>query len=129
MTCGRHPGQSNGRDPDVIGKSLCRVLELFLNGSGRTIEAFHRSIEMDPKNAAELQCQLEQATRLASSVYDPTTVERFRAFIEERRRKLVRLLSRDRPDDVIRARAREQHGRPSGRDEEFWLQAERELNE
>jgi hypothetical protein len=46
------------------------------------------------------------------------------------RQKLQRRLVPRRSKEQISARARElweQHGRPAGRDEEFWLQAESEL--
>ncbi|MBR1120865.1 DUF2934 domain-containing protein [Bradyrhizobium lablabi] len=86
---------------------------------------------MDDKNhPEELQRQLERATRLASSINDPTTVQRFLAFADELQQKLSRLLWRDRAHEAIQRRARElweQAGRPTGRDLEFWLQAEREL--
>jgi hypothetical protein len=88
---------------------------------------------MDRKdNPAEVQRQLEQATRLASAITDPTTAERFRAFAEELRQKLRRLLRRDPAHEAIRFHAHELwelNGRPAGRDLEFWLQAERELRE
>jgi hypothetical protein len=85
--------------------------------------------ESDP---GELQRKLEQANRLVRVVGDQTTLQRIRDFVEELRQKLQRSSAERRSRDAIRARARgiwEQNGRPSGRDEEFWLQAERELSE
>jgi DUF2934 family protein len=78
----------------------------------------------------ELERQLEQAQRLASEIADPTTFQRLKAFIEELRERLQRRLASRRSRQEIRARAHElweQDGRPSGRDLEFWLRAEREL--
>jgi predicted RNA-binding Zn ribbon-like protein len=83
----------------------------------------------DPR---ELQRQLEQAARLASATTDQTTYQRLREFVEELRRRLQRVLAARRSKEEIRARARElwdQHGRPAGRDLDFWLQAERELSQ
>jgi hypothetical protein len=81
----------------------------------------------DPR---ELQRQLEQAARLASVTSDQTTYQRLREFAEELRRRLQWVLAARRSKEQTRARARElweQHGRPTGRDLDFWLQAEREL--
>ena len=83
----------------------------------------------DPR---ELQRQIEQATRIASSVTDQTTVQRLRAFAEHLRLKLRQVVEARRTSHEIRARAREiweQNGRPVGRDVEFWLQAETEIRE
>jgi hypothetical protein len=81
----------------------------------------------------EIERQLEQAKRLASAAAsDPTTYQRMKEFVEELRQKLQRRLAARRTKEEIRARARElweQHGRPAGRDLEFWLQAERQLSE
>ena len=84
----------------------------------------------------ELERKLEQTTRLASLTSDQTTLQRLREFADELRQKLQRLISRRRAkrdlEAQIRARARElweQCGKPTGRDLEFWLQAERELLE
>ena len=78
----------------------------------------------------ELQRQLELATRIASSVTDQTTVERLRAWIEDLKQKLPHRLEARRIKQEITLRAREiweHNGRPSGRDLEFWLQAESEI--
>lgn len=83
----------------------------------------------------ELERKLEQARRLEATVSDQTTLQRLREFAEELKQKLQQYMPRRRPkfgsaQDGIRARAHElweQHGKPTGRDEEFWLRAEREL--
>jgi hypothetical protein len=78
----------------------------------------------------ELERQIERAKRLASHISDQTTSQRLWGFVEELRQKLQRRLAARRSREQIGARARElweQHGRPAGRDEEFWLQAESEL--
>ena len=83
----------------------------------------------DPR---ELQRQLELATRIASGVTDQTTVERLRAWIEDLKQNLRHRLEARRIRHETGTRARElweQNGRPSGRDVEFWLQAESEVNE
>lgn len=85
---------------------------------------------MDQSDPRELQRQIELATRIASSVTDQTTVERLRAWIEDLKQKLRQRLEARRIKHEITARARdiwEQNGRPSGRDVEFWLQAESEI--
>jgi hypothetical protein len=74
----------------------------------------------------KIEHQIEFATRAAALVKDETTGQRFRSFAEELRRKLRRLMRRGQ----VRARAYElweQAGRPSGRELEFWLEAERQM--
>jgi hypothetical protein len=81
----------------------------------------------DPK---ELERKIAQASRIASSVSDQTTVERLLAWADDLRLKLQQHRETRRSKDEIRTRARElweQNGRPSGRDLEFWLQAEGEM--
>jgi hypothetical protein len=80
----------------------------------------------DPR---ELERKIEQATRIVSRVNDQTTLERLRACLKQRLRQ--RLEAR-RIKQEITVRAQEiweQTGRPSGRDLEFWLQAESEISE
>ncbi|RZN16386.1 DUF2934 domain-containing protein [Bradyrhizobium sp. Leo121] len=80
----------------------------------------------------ELERQLAQAKRLASEITDQTTYQRLKAFVEDLGESLQRRLAARRSKQATRARAHElweQHGRPTGRDLEFWLQAERELSE
>jgi hypothetical protein len=58
--------------------------------------------------------------------------ERLRAWIEDLRQRLRQRLEARRTKQAISARAHELwelHGRPSGRDLEFWLQAESEISE
>jgi Zn-dependent oligopeptidase len=76
---------------------------------------------------------LEKANKyrdFARWVGDRETVQRILALTEELKQK-ARAVAR--PDeDKIRKRAREiweENNRPAGRDEEFWLQAEREFRE
>ena len=86
----------------------------------------------DSSEQERLRRQIEQADRLACSITDQTTVERFRAFAGDLRQRLRRFLRRDKYHEAIRARAYElweRAGWPSGRDLEFWLQAERELKD
>ena len=66
----------------------------------------------------------------ARAIGDSETVHRILALTAKLKQRALALA---RPSqNRIRRRARqiwEQNGRPSGRDEEFWLQAERELRE
>jgi hypothetical protein len=83
----------------------------------------------DPK---ELERKIEQASRIASRVNDPTTVERLTAWAQDLRHRLRQILETSHTKQEIRARARElweQNGRPAGRDVEFWLQAEAEIKD
>ena len=84
------------------------------------------------EDSRDLARKIEQATRIASRVTDQTTVERLRAWIEDLKQKLRQRLEAGRIKQEITVRAREiweQNGRPVGRDLEFWLQAESEINE
>jgi hypothetical protein len=83
----------------------------------------------DPR---ELERKIAQASRIASSVSDQTTVGRLLTWAEDLRRKLQQHRETRRTKEEIRTRARElweQSGRPEGRDVEFWLQAESEVSE
>jgi hypothetical protein len=83
----------------------------------------------DPRR---LETEIERAKRLASGVGDRTTSQRLWDLVEELKQRLQKRRAAKRPKDEIRMRAREiweQHGRPTGRDLEFWLQAEAELRE
>ena len=85
--------------------------------------------EEDPR---DLERKIAQASRIASSVGDQTTVQRLVAWIEDLRRKLQHHREARRTREAITMRARElweQNGRPEGRDLEFWLQTESELND
>jgi hypothetical protein len=80
----------------------------------------------------DLQRKIEQASRIASRVNDPTTYQRLTAWVDELRQKLKNRIDAMRSRDQIRRRAHElweHHGRPEGRDVEFWLRAEAELRE
>jgi hypothetical protein len=68
--------------------------------------------------------------KLARWIGDRETVQRILALAEELIER-ARALAKP-TEEKIRKRAREiweENGRPTGRDEEFWLQAERELQE
>ena len=76
----------------------------------------------------KLAHHIELAERVASLTKDETTIRRFINFAEEVRQKLLGVLRRKK----VRARAYElweQAGCPPGRDQEFWLEAERQLKE
>jgi hypothetical protein len=76
----------------------------------------------------KIEHQLELATRVAGIVKDESTAERLLSFASELRKKLKRMMRRQ----EVRARAYElweRAGRPIGRDVEFWLEAERQLND
>jgi CRP-like cAMP-binding protein len=80
----------------------------------------------------DLERKIQQATRIASRINDPTTVERLSAWIQDLRQRLQQRLEARRIKQQISARAREiweQNGRPADRDLEFWLQAESEISE
>ena len=80
----------------------------------------------------DLERKIQQATRIASRINDPTTVERLSAWIQDLRQRLQQRLEARRIKQQISARAREiweQSGRPADRDLEFWLQAESEISE
>ena len=80
----------------------------------------------------DLERKIQQATRIASRINDPTTVERLSAWIQDLRQRLQQRLEARRTKQQISARAREiweQNGRPADRDLEFWLQAESEISE
>jgi hypothetical protein len=83
----------------------------------------------DPR---DLECKIEQASRIASRVTDPSFYERLTAWIDELKQRLQKRLAAKRSREKTRIRAHElweQHGRPVGRDEEFWLRAESEIRE
>jgi hypothetical protein len=80
----------------------------------------------------ELERKIEQATRIASRVADQTTVERLWVWIEDLKQRLRQRREARRMKQEITTRAHaiwEQNGCPSGRDLEFWLQAEAEISE
>ena len=82
----------------------------------------------------ELERKLAQTKRLAFLVGDPTTSQRLMELREELAEAIRKFPSRRESisEDEVRARAHdiwEQHGCPHGRDQEFWVRAERELVE
>lgn len=85
-------------------------------------------------NLRELQRRLEQCSRLSFLAGDATTRQRLAELRDELAEALRNYPSRREhiSEDEVRVRAHdlwEQHGCPMGRDEEFWLRAERELVE
>ena len=78
----------------------------------------------------DLLAKADKYRNLARWVTDRLTIQRIFALSVELKQR-ARALAR--PDEnEIRQRAREiweEHGRPAGRDLEFWLQAEREFRE
>jgi DUF2934 family protein len=81
----------------------------------------------DPK---KLEHQIELAERAASILTDQTTAQRLRAFANDLRQMLQRAFGMSHRKQQVRTRAYElweQAGKPPGRDQEFWLQAEREF--
>jgi hypothetical protein len=86
---------------------------------------------MDEKtDPRKLEHQIELAERAASIVKDEPTAQRFISFALQLRQSLQKALVARRRRQKIRARAYElweRAAKPSGRDLEFWLQAEREL--
>lgn len=86
----------------------------------------------ESEDARELERKIEQASRLASSVSDHTTRARISAWIDDLRQKLRNQRKSRRIEVDVRRRARERwelEGRPAGRDLEFWLKAESEIND
>jgi Protein of unknown function (DUF2934) len=82
----------------------------------------------------ELERKLAQTNRLVSLVSDPTTSRSLMELREELAEAIRTFPSRRETisEDEVRARAHdiwEQHGCPHGRDQEFWVRAERELVE
>jgi hypothetical protein len=81
-------------------------------------------------NKSNLLAKANKYRRLARWIGDRETVQSILALAEElmqRARALVKPA-----EEKIRKRARkiwDENGRPSGRDEEFWFQAERDLQE
>ena len=83
-------------------------------------------------DSRDLERKIEQAARIASRVSDPTTLERLRAWIDDLKQGLRQRREARRVKQEITVRAQEiweKNGRPTGRDLEFWLQAEAEIGE
>jgi hypothetical protein len=85
-------------------------------------------------NLRELQRKLEQCRRLSFLAGDAMTKQRLAEFRDELAEALINYPSRREhiSEDAVRVRAHdlwEQHGCPAGRDDEFWVRAERELIE
>jgi hypothetical protein len=79
---------------------------------------------------ADLVARANKYRELARWISDRETVRRVLALTQELKESARALANAD--EDHIRTRAREiweENGRPAGRDEEFWFQAEQELRE
>jgi hypothetical protein len=108
-----------------------RALTVYPNEQfcGRAV--LHKT-ERGMDDPEKMRHQIELAERVASTVSDGTTAQRLIAFANELRRMLQGWQNARRRRHETRARAYElweQAGRPSGRDEQFWFQAERELDD
>jgi hypothetical protein len=81
------------------------------------------------QEVADLLAKADKYRRLARSVSDQEVVGRISDLtddLEKQAEQLKRMLR----EESVRSRAYQiwqRHGRPAGRDDEFWLQAEREL--
>jgi hypothetical protein len=79
---------------------------------------------------ANLVAKANKYRELARWISDLETVRRILALTHELKQSARSLAKAN--EHQIRTRAREiweEHGRPAGRDEEFWFQAEREFRE
>jgi hypothetical protein len=76
----------------------------------------------------KLEHQIALATRTAASTKDEGTASRLGHFADQLRRKLFPSSSRRSQTTARAYQLWEQAGRPSGRDLEFWVQAEREIS-
>jgi hypothetical protein len=80
----------------------------------------------------EIERKIAQASRAASLISDQTKRGRLSGWIDELKQMLRRHGESRRSKDAVRKRARElweREGRPAGRDLEFWLSAETEIND
>ena len=79
---------------------------------------------------ASVLAKAKKYHRFTRMIGDPETARRILDLTEELKQTALAIAKAD--EDRIRIRAREiweENGRPSGRDEEFWYQAEREFRE
>jgi hypothetical protein len=79
---------------------------------------------------ASVLAKARKYRNLTRMIDDRDTARGILELIEELKARALALVKPD--EEHIRVRAREiwdENGRPSGRDEEFWYQAERELRE
>lgn len=98
-----------------------------MSGTGFGAGPFERAM-IAVNEQEKIEHQIELATRAAAIVKDETTVHRLRSFADELRRKLLRMMVRGK----VRARAYElweQAGRPADRELDFWLEAERQIED
>jgi hypothetical protein len=79
---------------------------------------------------ASVVAKAKKYRKLTRMIDDPETAQRILELTAELKERALTLAKPD--QDHIRIRAREiweENGRPSGRDQEFWFQAEREFRE
>jgi hypothetical protein len=76
----------------------------------------------------KLEHQIALATRTAAYTKDENTASRLRQFADQLRRNLLPSSSRRAQITARAYRLWERAGRPSGRDLDFWLDAEREFS-
>ncbi|MGY0575953.1 DUF2934 domain-containing protein [Bradyrhizobium sp. RDM12] len=76
----------------------------------------------------KLEHQIALATRTAAYTGDENTASRLRQFADQLRRKLFPSSSRRAQITARAYQLWEQAGRPSRRDLEFWLEAERQIS-
>src|SRR5437588_106094 len=79
---------------------------------------------------ASVLAKAEKYRNLTRMIGDGETAQRILELTEELKLRALALAKPD--EDGVRMRAREiweENGQPSGRDEEFWFQAEREFRE
>jgi hypothetical protein len=77
----------------------------------------------------KLEHQIALATRTAAYTKDENTASRLRQFADQLSRKLSPSSSRRARITARAYQMWEQAGRPSGRDIDFWLEAEREISQ
>jgi hypothetical protein len=76
----------------------------------------------------KLEHQIALAARTAAYTRDENTASRLRQFADQLRRQLFPSSSRRAQITARAYQLWEQAGRPSGRDLDFWLEAEREIS-
>jgi len=90
-----------------------------------------KGVQVDHRQAVvNILAKANRYRELTQWISDFETIQRVLALTRELKQTARALAKAD--EDHIRTRAREiweENGRPCGRDEEFWFQAERELRE
>jgi cell fate (sporulation/competence/biofilm development) regulator YlbF (YheA/YmcA/DUF963 family) len=108
---------------------LCPPFSKRANQIEAAASYFGWSVQLDQKNVvASLLEKANKYRELARWVTDSETVQRILSLAEELKQR-ARAMAKP-SEDQIRKRAQElweRAGKPDGRDEEFWHQAEKEL--